>query len=74
MNHQIVRMKEAAKKLGISPATMWRRVKDDETFPRLIRIGSSPRSAVGFFQHELEDWLSKSTEQHLKRKIDGGRK
>lgn len=74
MNYQILRIKEAAKKLGVSPATMWRRIKEDETFPRLIRLGSTPHSAVGFLQHELEDWLNNSTQQRQKKKINGENK
>ncbi|MFZ6798155.1 helix-turn-helix transcriptional regulator [Undibacterium sp. Di24W] len=71
MNHQIVRMKEAAKKLGVSPATMWRRIKKDQSFPRLIRIGSAPRSAIGFYQHEIEEYLEKSTQQRETKKNKG---
>ncbi|MFZ6820352.1 helix-turn-helix transcriptional regulator [Undibacterium sp. Ji22W] len=74
MNHQIVRLKEAAKKLGVSPATMWRRLKNDETFPRLVRIGPAPRSAIGFYQHELEEYLSKSTQQREIKKNKGADK
>lgn len=71
MNRQIVRMKQAAKKLGVSPATMWRRIKNDEAFPRLVRIGPAPRSAIGFYQHEIEEYLEKSTQQREVSKNKG---
>ena len=74
MNYQIIRIKEVAKRLGVSPATVWRRLKEDETFPRLIKLGSTSRSAVGILQHELENWLSNSTQQRQKKKTEGENK
>lgn len=71
MNRQIVRMKVAAKQLGVSPATMWRRIKNDPSFPRLIRIGSAPRSAVGFYQCEIGEYLEKSTQERETKKSKG---
>lgn len=60
MEYQIIRLSAVAKMLGLSRATIWRRLNDDPTFPRPLKLGSSDRSAVGFIQSEIEDWLKKS--------------
>ena len=74
MNYQILRIKVAAKRLGVSPATLWRRIKEDNTFPRVIKLGSTPHSAIGILQHELEDWLNKPTQQRQQKKVEGENK
>lgn len=73
MQYQIIRISTCAKMLGLSRATIWRRLRDDETFPRLVKLGNSEKSAVGFFQNEVESWIEKSA-QLRKINIDPGEK
>lgn len=62
MRYQIIRLSLVAKMLGLSRSTIWRRLNDDATFPRPLRLGSSRRSAIGFIQSEIEAWLEKSAQ------------
>lgn len=53
---QILRPRDLPKMLGISRTTCWRLSKDPASgFPKRIRLSSG---AVGFFLHQLEDWLA----------------
>ena len=52
----IERPREVAKALGISPATFWRRVKNDPDFPQLIRLGTR---SVGIIRGEREQYVRK---------------
>lgn len=63
MQYRIVRLKQLATILSLSRATLWRRVKSDSDFPKIIRLGSSERSAVGFLENEVNDWLEKCVDK-----------
>ena len=53
---QVIRPKTVMQRAGISPATFWRRVKNDPNFPTVFALGSGSR-AVGIFEDEFEAWL-----------------
>lgn len=74
MKNKIVRINEVAKKLGLSRATIWRRIKDDETFPQPVRLGFSQRSAVGLLETEVNCWLKKSAQNRHKKANKGDNK
>lgn len=50
----ILRPMQVCKILGISKATFWRLAKDDETFPKVFKLGPSA-SAVS--SADLNRWL-----------------
>ncbi|MHA3055358.1 AlpA family phage regulatory protein [Acinetobacter sp. ANC 4633] len=56
---QILRLKEVVHTTGISRSSLYEKLNPksrryDPSFPTPIKIGAS---AVGWFQHELNDWL-----------------
>lgn len=58
----IVRAKQFSALFGISRAKLYE-LQDpgsprfDPTFPRPVRLGASPRGAVGWWTNEIEAWL-----------------
>jgi len=54
---QVIRPKTVMQRAGISPATFWRRVKNDPNFPKVFPLGSESR-AVGVFEDEFNAWLN----------------
>lgn len=52
---ECLRVPDVAAFLGCGVATVWRRTKDDPTFPKPIKL--SPRVTVWRLT-ELEDWIS----------------
>ena len=52
---ECLRVPDVAAFLGCGVATVWRRTKDDPTFPKPIKL--SPRVTVWRIT-ELEDWIS----------------
>lgn len=52
---ECLRVPDVAAFLGCGVATVWRRTKDDPTFPKPIKL--SPRVTVWKLS-ELEDWIS----------------
>jgi len=58
----IVRAKQFSAFFGISRAKLYelqdpRSPRFDPTFPRPVRLGVSPRGAVGWWANEIEAWL-----------------
>ena len=56
---QILRLKEACKKLKLSRSTLYEKLNEksrryDPAFPKPVRLGLS---AMGFFESELDKWL-----------------
>jgi len=63
--NQILRYSDLEEMLGLNRVTVWRRVKNDPTFPKPIRLGGKKTSAVGFLKSEIELWLSEQmAERH----------
>lgn len=55
MSKGLLKIRVARKKLGdMSPATFYRRVKDDPKFPKILKIGSSSFVSEG----ALEAYIS----------------
>lgn len=59
---ECLRVPDVAAFLGCGVATVWRRTKDDPTFPKPIKL--SPRVTVWRIT-ELEDWITS-------RRVKGG--
>lgn len=59
---ECLRVPDVAAFLGCGVATVWRRTKDDPTFPKPIKL--SPRVTVWKLS-ELEDWITS-------RRVQGG--
>lgn len=58
---QIIRKPELFSKLNLSDATIWRLEKAGK-FPRRIKLGGN---SVGWFNSEIEIWLSKKSADRL---------
>ena len=50
----IIRMPELVRITGLSKVGIYRLMKEDSTFPRQVDLG---KRAVGWFQHEVNEWL-----------------
>ncbi|WP_222610602.1 helix-turn-helix transcriptional regulator [Undibacterium griseum] len=64
MKNRVIRLSELVDILGVSKATIWRRIKSDSNFPKFIRLGGSKSSAIGFIESEIDEWID---EQARKR-------
>jgi prophage regulatory protein len=64
---QIIRKPELFSKLSLSDATIWRMEKSGK-FPRRIKLGGN---SVGWFENEVEAWLSKKSADRLAQVIGG---
>lgn len=54
---EIIRCKDLMQRLGLSRATLWRRVKSGE-FPKPLRLGGKTNnSAIGWLNSDVENWL-----------------
>lgn len=51
----ILRPKEVCKLLSISMTSLYRRINEDPTFPRRIRLGKG--RSVGFLESDIKEWL-----------------
>lgn len=63
MSENVIRLKQLVIIIGLSKATIRRRLKLDPNFPKLIRLGSSNKSAVGFLSTEVQQWLDQRVEE-----------
>lgn len=43
-----------ARKTSLSRTTIWRRVRDDESFPKPVELGGI---RVGFYRSKVEGWV-----------------
>lgn len=59
-NSRILRIGQVLERTGMTRTTWYRLCRTDPTFPRRIQLG--PR-CVGFFEHEVDAWISSVTEQ-----------
>lgn len=57
---RIVRVAEAARRLGVNRSTLWRWVKDG-LMPQPIHLGPAVR---GWNQSDLERWIAERTQDH----------
>jgi predicted DNA-binding transcriptional regulator AlpA len=67
---KLLRPREAAKAMGISPGTLWRVRREDATFPQPFRVGPN---CVAFDEAELVEWLKSRKMAHGERINDTGR-
>lgn len=51
---EIVSYTWVARKTSLSRTTIWRRVRDDISFPKPVDLGGI---RVGFYRSEIENWL-----------------
>lgn len=54
MNQLLLRPKQVCHKLGISPATLWRWVNKNPSFPKPFKIGAN---STAFDSAELATWV-----------------
>lgn len=59
-NSRILRIGQVLERTGMTRTTWYRLCRTDPNFPRRIQLG--PR-CVGFFEQEVDDWISSVTEQ-----------
>lgn len=53
--NRVIRIKHICQLTGCSPATIWRWVKTDPSFPRPFKLGPN---STGFSDLEINSWLS----------------
>lgn len=56
---KLIRPKKLQSILGISEATLYRRMKAPD-FPSKVRIS---KQAIGFYESEIQDWIEAQKEQ-----------
>ena len=61
METRIIRKPELFSKIGLSDATIWRMERAGR-FPGRIKLGGN---SVGWFNNEINDWLSKKASDRL---------
>ena len=54
-SRQAIRPPRAAQKFGFSLATLWRKTKEDPTFPQPVKISAN---ITIFFEDEIDQYLS----------------
>ena len=54
----IWRIPDVVETVGLSKATVWRRVKDG-SFPAPVRLGGARARSVGWRVRDVQDWLAK---------------
>ena len=52
--NRIIRMSELTKKVGLSRATIYRKLESDD-FPRPVSLG---KRAVGWKEVDVDDWIN----------------
>ena len=57
---RILRIKDVSNYTGLSRTTIWRREKNNE-FPKRVSLGVG---AVGWYEHEVEEWLNSRDRKH----------
>ncbi len=57
---RILRIKDVSDYTGLSRTTIWRREKNNE-FPKRVSLGVG---AVGWYAHEVEEWLDSRERKH----------
>lgn len=59
MSKEILRYADVECKLKLDRVTIWRLVKNDDSFPKPYKLGKARNSPVGFIAQEIDDWLDK---------------
>jgi prophage regulatory protein len=59
----VLRLPEVVKRTGLSRATLYNLMNEkskyyDPSFPKRIGLTGRPGGAVGFLEHEINDWIS----------------
>lgn len=54
MPDRILRLRDCLEMTGLSRSTWHRKIKEDPTFPKPVRLGES---AVGWIEAEVQDWI-----------------
>ena len=65
-----IRLRQVVTKIGLSRASIYRRLQQDTTFPRAFSLGGSGR-AMAFDEAEIDSWLAV---QKSARHSSGGKK
>lgn len=53
-HEELVSYAWVVRKTSLSRTTIWRRVRDDEVFPKPVDLGGI---RVGFYRSEVEEWV-----------------
>jgi prophage regulatory protein len=64
---KVLRIPGVEQKTGMSRATIYNKLSPkskyfDPTFPKPIRLGDAPTSAVGLIESELDEWIASRIE------------
>jgi prophage regulatory protein len=62
----VLRLSEVVKRTGLSRTTLYNLMDKkskyyDPSFPKRISLTGRPGGAVGFLEHEINDWISSRT-------------
>lgn len=67
MTARILRYADLELHLGMNRITIWRRTKNDPTFPQPIRLGNGRTAAVGFLTEEIDNWIAKQSAARISK-------
>ena len=69
MPRKIIRIKVVKERSGYSRTQIWRKSKNpNDAFPRAVILGPN---AIGWFEHEIDQYLEHRPRGHLARIIHG---
>jgi prophage regulatory protein len=54
MNTKLLKAKQICEKIGFSLPTLWRKVKNDPTFPKPFKIGAN---STAWDAQEIDAWI-----------------
>ena len=54
---KLLTVTEVGQVLGFSRSKIYKLVKEDDSFPRAIKLGESDNAPVRFDQDEIEQWI-----------------
>ena len=57
MGQRILRQRDVLEAIGVGKTKLWEMIGDGD-FPAPIRLGGEGSRAVGWHQHEVEDWIA----------------
>jgi predicted DNA-binding transcriptional regulator AlpA len=63
MERRFVRVSEACRIFGCSRATLYKRIKEDSTFPRLLKLFGEGTKSSAFLSTDIERWMTRIAER-----------
>jgi len=58
--------KDEVKRLTLYSHTHRARLEDAGKFPKRVRLGNGPRSRVGYYEHEILEWMKQKLQNRDK--------